>query len=156
VTNADCHSCRQNNQPLAELPSRDRIFDNGLWRVAHAIGSALPGWMVVIARRHVRSLSELTASESATLGPLLASLSRVLEQELGARKAYVAFFAEAEGFAHLHLHIIPRLDSLADDHQGPRIFHYLDQPPDGWVSPTAMDQIADRLRTLLAEQLPNL
>jgi diadenosine tetraphosphate (Ap4A) HIT family hydrolase len=156
MTVTECYACRHNDQPPAALPSRERIFDNGLWRVAHAFSSALPGWMVVIPRRHVLSLSELTTTEAATLGPVLAGLSRALEDGLGARKAYVVFFAEAEGFAHLHVHVIPRSDGLPAQHRGPRVFHYLEQPEDRWVSPAAMDQIADRLRPLLAEHVPNL
>jgi diadenosine tetraphosphate (Ap4A) HIT family hydrolase len=156
VTVPDCYSCRQNDQPLAELPPRERIFDNGLWRVAHALGSALPGWLVVVPRRHILSLSELNAREAAALGPLLAALSKALEQELGARKAYVAFFAEAEGFAHLHLHVVPRSDALPHQRRGPRVFHYLQQPSDQSVRPATMDQLADRLRPSLAELAPNL
>jgi hypothetical protein len=67
----ECHDCRHNDQLLEALPTRERVFNNGLWRVAHAFSSALPGWMVVIPRRHVLSLSELTASEATSLGPLL-------------------------------------------------------------------------------------
>jgi diadenosine tetraphosphate (Ap4A) HIT family hydrolase len=123
----ECHDCRYNDQLLEALPTRERVFNNGLWRVAHAFSSALPGWMVVIPRRHVLSLSELTASEATSLGPLLTALSTALERGLGARKAYLAFFAEAKGFAHLHLHVVPRSDDLLSE-QGPHILHYLEQP----------------------------
>jgi hypothetical protein len=44
----ECHDCRHNDQLLEALPTRERVFNNGLWRVAHAFSSALPGWMVVI------------------------------------------------------------------------------------------------------------
>lgn len=155
MTADECYACRQNDQPLMALPSRERIFDNGLWRVAHAFSSALPGWMVVLLRRHVLSLSELTASEAANLGPLLAGLCKALEDGLGARKAYAVLFAEAEGFAHLHVHVIPRSDDLPAEHRGPSVFHYLDGPQDQWVSSTTMDQIADRLRPILIEHLPS-
>jgi diadenosine tetraphosphate (Ap4A) HIT family hydrolase len=153
MTATECYACRHNDQPLGALPSRERVFDNGLWHVAHAFSSALPGWMVVVPRRHVVSLSELTATEAANLGPLLAGLSEALEDGLGARKAYAAFFAEAEGFAHLHVHVIPRSDDLPAEHRGPRVFHYLEQPQDQWVSPTTMNQIADRLRPILADHI---
>jgi diadenosine tetraphosphate (Ap4A) HIT family hydrolase len=156
MTAAECYTCRQNNQPLAALPSRERVFDNGLWRVAHAFSSALPGWMIVVPRRHVLSLSELTDSEAAHLGPLLVGLSRALEEGLEARKAYVVFFAEAEGFAHVHIHVVPRSDSLPAEHRGPRVFQYLEGPQDQWVSPTTMDEIADRIRPVLAEHVPDL
>jgi hypothetical protein len=93
----DCYACQHNLQELSALPSRERVYDDGRWRVAHAFTSALLGWMVVVPRRHVVSMAQLTAGEATAVGPLLAGLSRGLERNLGARKAYVAFFAEAEG-----------------------------------------------------------
>jgi diadenosine tetraphosphate (Ap4A) HIT family hydrolase len=148
----DCYACQHNLQQPSVLPSRERVYDDGLWRVAHAFTAALPGWMVVVPRRHITSMAELTAEEAIVLGPLLAALSRGLERTLGARKAYVAFFAEAEGFAHLHLHVVPRLADLPDDRRGPRVFGYLEQPADQWVSPEEMDQLAEQLRPLLAAE----
>jgi hypothetical protein len=41
------------------------------WRIAHAFGTSLPGWLVVVPRRHVIVLDELTAEEAADLGPPL-------------------------------------------------------------------------------------
>jgi diadenosine tetraphosphate (Ap4A) HIT family hydrolase len=146
---SDCYACQHNQRPAATLPSRERVFDNGLWRVAHALTAALPGWMVVLPRRHVVSMAQLSAEEATAVGPVLAGLSRVLERTLGARKAYVAFFAEAPGFEHLHLHVIPRGADLPDDRRGPRVFSYLTRPADQRVTPAEMDRLADRLRPLL-------
>src|SRR5215203_4288842 len=123
-----CFSCAQNAVEPAALPPREAAYDDGLWRVAHSFNSGLPGWMVVIARRHVTSLSALTLAEAAALGPLLRALSAALESTLGAVKAYVIFLAEAEGFAHLHIHVIARGVDLAADRRGTAIFEYLKQP----------------------------
>jgi diadenosine tetraphosphate (Ap4A) HIT family hydrolase len=139
----DCHSCRENAKPPDTLPPRERVYDDGLWRVAHSFNSALPGWMVVIPRRHVLSLSELTAEEARTLGPLLSALSRALEAELRVDKAYVALFAEQEGFAHVHLHVIPR----PPEHRGPEVFDYLRRP--GQLSDEAMDALASKVSARL-------
>jgi diadenosine tetraphosphate (Ap4A) HIT family hydrolase len=152
----DCHPCQVNGQPPAGLPPRERVFDDGLWRVAHASGSAMPGWMVVVARRHVTSLGQLTAAEGAALGPLLVALSRVLERSLDVPKTYAALFAEAEGFAHLHVHVVPRRPDLPHARRGPRIFHYLRQPADQAVPTAEMDRIADQVRPLLAAELRTL
>lgn len=78
-----CFSCTQNAESVSKLPPREVIYDNGLWRVSHAFGSSLLGWLVVIPRRHILSFSELTPPEAASLGTLLADLSRVLEEGLG-------------------------------------------------------------------------
>jgi diadenosine tetraphosphate (Ap4A) HIT family hydrolase len=108
----DCYACRQNAKTPGGLPPRERVFDDGNWRVVHAFGSAIPGWLVVVCRRHVTSMSRLTPPEADTLGPLLAALSTALETVFPARKAYVAFLAEAEGFEHLHVHVVPREEDM--------------------------------------------
>lgn len=149
----DCYSCQHNQQPSATLPARERVFDDGSWRIAHAISSALPGWMVVVPRRHVLSMAELTAHEAATLGPLLVALSRALHRGLGARKTYLALFAEAEGFQHLHVHLVPRMEDLPPDRRGPEVFSYPAQPADQWVSPDEMDRIAEQLGPLVTTEL---
>ena len=77
------------------------------WRVAHAFGTSLPGWLVVVPRRHVIALDELTAGEAADLGPLLRALTAAMRAVLGCGKTYVALFAEAEGFEHVHFHVVP-------------------------------------------------
>jgi diadenosine tetraphosphate (Ap4A) HIT family hydrolase len=144
----ECYSCKENERVPSAHASRERIFDNGLWRIAHAFGVPVPGWMVIIAHRHVTSMAQLTTDEAATLGPLIVAVSRALEQNLGALKAYVAFFAEAEGFQHLHVHVIPRAKELPEERRGPGIF--IRHPDDTPISPQEMDRIADDLRPLLA------
>ena len=150
---SECYSCRQNEKDPDALPSRERVYDDGLWRVAHSFNSALPGWMVVVARRHITSLAELTPAEATTLGSLLRALSIALEQKLQAKKAYVLFLAEAEGFGHVHIHVVPRPAELPREQRGVRIFHFLDQPEAVWVPTDEMDRIADEIRPLLIEQV---
>jgi diadenosine tetraphosphate (Ap4A) HIT family hydrolase len=144
---SECLPCRNNAIEPALLPVRERVYDDGLWRVAHAFNSALPGWMVVVARRHITSLSELTAAEAAALGPLLRRLSAALEEVLGASKAYVIFLAEA--VTHVHIHVIPRLVDLPPDRRGADIFAYLGRSEAEWVSADEMDRIARDVRRLL-------
>jgi len=144
---SDCLPCRNNAIKPALLPLRECVFNDGLWRVAHAFNSALSGWMVVVTRRHVTSLSELTAAEAAAFGPLLRRLSAALEEVLGAAKAYVIFLAEA--VTHVHIHVIPRRVDLPPDRKGPHIFAYLMHPEAEWVSTDEMDRIASEVRRLL-------
>jgi diadenosine tetraphosphate (Ap4A) HIT family hydrolase len=148
-----CFSCTQNALDPATLPPREAVYDEGLWRLAHSFNSALPGWLVLISRRHITSLAQLTPEEAAALGPLLRAASNALETALDAGKAYVIFFAEAEGFSHLHVHIVPRAADLAAERRGPAIFEYLKQPESAWVPPTEMDAIALRLRPLIEAAL---
>ena len=151
-----CYACGQHQRPPSTLPSRERVFDDGLWRVAHAFSSSLPGWLVVVARRHVTAMAQLTPAEAAALGRLLVATARVVERTRAARKAYLLFLAEGTGFEHLHVHVVPRSETLPADRRGPAVLHYLRQPPDQWVIPAEMDRIADELRPLLAQELKAL
>ena len=60
-------------------------------------GPRCPGWLVVVPRRHVIALDELTAEEAAGLGPLLRALTAAMRAVLGCGRSYVALFAESEG-----------------------------------------------------------
>ena len=138
--NHECLSCVTNANP--DLPPRDRVHVGLRWRAAHAFGTALPGWLVVIPRRHVLALDELTPEESADLGPLLSDLTVALREVVQCEKTYVALFAEAEGFAHLHFHVIPRSADLDTAYRGPRVFGLLGGDPARHVPDTTRDQIA--------------
>lgn len=145
----ECLTCAQNNNP--DLPPRERVHVGRRWRVAHAFGTALPGWLVVVPRRHVTALDELTAEEAAELGPLLRGVTAAMRGVLGCAKSYVALFAEAEGFAHVHFHVIPRAADLEADLRGPRVFGLLGGDPERHVPDAVMDDIAASLASALGE-----
>lgn len=147
TTDAKCLTCANNNRP--DLEPRERIHVGPHWRVAHAFGTALPGWLVVVPCRHVTALDELTPAEAAELGPLLRDVTAAMRSVLGCAKTYVALFAEAEGFAHVHFHVIPRAADLADDLQGPRVFGLLGGDAARHVSEATMDDVAARLASVL-------
>ncbi len=101
--------------------------------------------MIVLPRRHVVTLDELTADEAADLGPLLSDLTSALRAVLQCDKTYVALFAEAEGFHHLHFHVIPRKHDMDPEFRGPRVFALLGGDPAAHVPKDVMDQIANSL-----------
>jgi diadenosine tetraphosphate (Ap4A) HIT family hydrolase len=144
-----CYSCAMNER-LDRLPPRELIAVDGAWRVAHAIHSALPGWLVVVPMRHVEALEEMTEDEVAPLGPLLRRSSLALQAVTGALKSYVMFFAEAEGFAHLHIHLVPRMASFTEAQIGPRVLEFLGRPEAEWISDADQDELALRLRDAIA------
>lgn len=119
---AGCYACDQSGD---DAPLRERFVRRGGWRVAHDFNSSLGGWLVVVPLRHVLALDELTADEASTLGELLRECSIALKRVTGCVKTYVMLFAEADGFAHLHLHVVPRLPDQPSDRRGPRVFGYL-------------------------------
>jgi diadenosine tetraphosphate (Ap4A) HIT family hydrolase len=139
-----CYSCDQDDR-FDTLPIRERIGVDQHWRAAHAIGSALPGWLVLVPRRHVTTIAELTDAEAATLGTWQVRLSRALHEVTGCAKTYVVQFAEAEGFAHVHFHVVPRSPDLPDETRGPRVFSLLGRTPADSVSDADMDAISARI-----------
>ena len=145
----DCYSCRQGRTDAAELPPREHIGGDENWRLAHSFSTALPGWLVLTPRRHVTTIADLTDDEAAGLGAWQVRASRALHKVTGCEKTYVAQFAEQEGFAHVHFHIVPRMPGLPEDHRGPGIFHYLAAPPTDHVPTTEMDRLSEALTTHL-------
>ncbi|MEP6852246.1 MAG: HIT family protein [bacterium] len=144
---AGCFVCDQ--QAAARLPPRDEVVHTDHWRVAHAFNSTLPGWLVLLPTRHVESFTELTPRAADELGRLVRDLSVALESVIGCVKTYLMQFSEAEGFSHLHLHLVPRLPDHPEDARGPKVFTYLTDDRAHWRSAAELDTIALAVRAAL-------
>ncbi len=150
MTTTECFSCRE-EQHLPNDRPETAIWLSDEWRVAHATGSSLLGWLVVLPRRHVEGVHELNASEAATLGPLLHLVSSALVVVLGCSKTYVAMFAEAPGFTHVHFHVMPRAADLPKELRGTKVFDYLKRPEGEWVPLERQRDFARRLHDCIGE-----
>ena len=128
-----------------EAPPWDRIRRTPSWDVVHAFGTAVEGWLVLVVRRHITSVAEMTEDEAAELGPLIKEVSGAVQRVVNCDKTYVVQFAEHAEHPHVHVHVIPRARDLPEDHQGPRVFSLLGLPEDASVSETRMNAIAERL-----------
>ncbi|MFD9330814.1 HIT family protein [Streptomyces sp. NPDC060065] len=148
MTTPDCYACGREAQ-FDELPPRECVAFDQHWRVAHGFNTALPGWLVLLPRRHVTAVHDLTYAEAATLGTWQVKLSRALRDVTGCVKTYVVQFAEAEGFAHVHFHIVPRMAKLPEAQRGPGVFELLRRPEHEQVPADQADHIAHALRTQL-------
>jgi hypothetical protein len=74
-----CKSCEiisRRNQGAA--PLWDYIHPTSLWDVAHCYETSLPGWLVLIVRRLIASLDELTVPEAFELGQLICNTSSAI------------------------------------------------------------------------------
>jgi len=149
----ECFTCRRNAE-IATLPPRECVAADDAWRVAHAFDSALPGWLVLVPRRHVESIAALTDAEAAGLGLWQVRLSRALGAVTGCAKTYVVQFAEKEGFAHVHFHILPRMPELPADRRGGAVFAYLGVPEEQRVTEPRRDELAALLRAELQRTGP--
>ena len=132
-----------------EAPLWDSIHRTAHWDVVHSYNTSLPGWLVLVARRHITAIDELTDEEAAELGVLLRRASAALRQVTGCGKTYVCQFAEQAEHPHVHFHVIPRLADQPDDRRGPRVFGYLGVPDEERIGEERMNAIAAEVRRLL-------
>ena len=132
-----------------DAPPWDSIVRTAHWDVVHSYNTSLPGWLVLVARRHITAIDELTDEEAAELGVLLRRASAALRQVTGCGKAYVCQFAEQAEHPHVHFHVIPRLADQPDDRRGPRVFGYLGVPDEERIGEERMNAIAAEVRRLL-------
>lgn len=153
MTTPDCYACGKEAE-FDNLPPRECVVYDRHWRVAHDFNTAVPGWLVLLPRRHVAAVHDLTDAEAAALGVWQVQLSRALRSVTGCAKTYVVQFAEAEGFAHVHFHIVPRMGDLRPEHRGPGIFELLRRPERERVTADQADRTARSLRIQLREH-PN-
>lgn len=91
------------------------IFENEWWIVQHHTGPWTdPGELIVKARRHCESLSELTPREAASLGPVLRSAVAAVERTVRPERVYVASYGER--VRHVHFFLLPRTRALPAGH----------------------------------------
>ena len=83
------------------------LFENDLWHVRAADDPCgVPGWMMLISRRHVPGPASFDDREANSFGPTLRHLQRVLLEVTGALRIYTA--AMGESSPHFHAHMVPR------------------------------------------------
>ena len=119
-TSVGCMTCAQESC-LETAPPWQRIALDDDWRVAHCFDTTLPGWLVLLPRRHVLAIAELNDREASSLGSWQVRVSRALHAVTGCAKTYVAQFAEADGFEHVHFHVVARMPGLAPRLRGPGV-----------------------------------
>ena len=148
---SDCLTCELNARGDA-LPPQERIYLDEHWRVAHGWGS-LPGWLVVAARRHVAALDELPAAAGESLGRILYAASATLREAVGCERTYVMLFAEAEGYRHVHVHVVPRMPWFGHEDEGPRVFRHMNAPDDERVPADEQRRLAVAIGDALRARL---
>ena len=71
-----CRTCElTDRRDAGEAPPWDDIVSTSGWDVAHAFGTDVEGWVVLVARRHIETVADLTDAEAAQLGPLIKHVS---------------------------------------------------------------------------------
>jgi diadenosine tetraphosphate (Ap4A) HIT family hydrolase len=70
----------------------------------------VPGWMMLISRRHVAGPAHFNEEEAESFGLALRHFERVLEEITGALRIYTA--AMGESSHHFHAHMVPRYATM--------------------------------------------
>lgn len=147
-----CFACAEGAS--VSVPPWQRIAGDEHWRVAHAINATLPGWLVLVPRRHVETVADLTADEAGGLGVWQVRVSQALHAVTGCVKTYIAQFAEAQGFGHVHFHIVPRMPDLPADLRGPRVFNLHGGSSETKVGEEELNRLAGLLSAYLGAERP--
>lgn len=134
---------------VGTAPLWDNIFRTDNWDVVHSYNTSLPGWLVLVVRRHIESIDDLTDEEAVELGRLMRQTSIALKEITGCLKTYVIQFAEAAEHPHVHFHIVPRQADMPEDRRSVQVFNYLGVPESERVSEASMNDIARELQRIL-------
>lgn len=121
------------------------IHEGTFWLVEHAYPSKLPGWLVIVLKRHAAALHELTAEEWGELGDLQKRTISLLHAFFHCEKEYVMCLAEGQGFNHIHFHMVPRLSDLPEESRGAAIFSML-KDKNRAVPPEEIKKLCEQLK----------
>ena len=147
-----CYTCELiKRRDDGQAPLWDNIYRSPYWDVVHSYNTALPGWLVLLSRRHIVAIDEMTEDQALELGQMLRHVSLALKETTACTKTYVVQFAEAAEHPHVHFHIIPRMANQPENRKGPQIFNYLGVEDSERVSEHDMNTIASALQQRLLE-----
>lgn len=130
----ECWTCKSNTGEKRISPG-PTIFEGEYWQVEHAYPVKAKGWLVIVLKRHVEALHELTADEFAEMAQIQSKLTCFLFEELHCEKEYVSCFAEAEHFSHIHFHVFAKPSDLPDELKGGKSLALLKVMPEEAVPP---------------------
>ncbi len=142
-----CKSCQlmiRRNEGAA--PPWDNIYRSAYWDLVHAYNTSYLGWLVLVARRHIEALDEMTAAEASDLGALLREVSIALKRERCCQKTYVMQFAESAEHRHVHFHVVPRMPDQAAEDIAFRVMRHLGLSQEKRCGEAQMNALARTLR----------
>ena len=106
----------------------------------------MEGWLVLVARRHIGSLAEMSLGEAAELGPLIQRALAALRQVTKCEKTYLMQFAEDPDHPRVHIHVVRRRADHPDSALGANVFELLSDDPTLTVPEDRMNQLAEQIR----------
>lgn len=106
--------------------------------------ATLLGLVLIVTKRHVNDLSELTDSEAQRLGVLINRISKALKTSVGAAWTYCYCFME--GVRHVHVFVTARYPSLPKEYVRLNIGNWPEAPVGELKE---VSELAFRLRSTL-------
>ena len=146
MASMECLTCQSISGEKRISPG-PTIYNGKFWLVEHAYPCKLKGWLVLVLKRHVEALHELTRDEFLELADLQHKLARLVFQELDCEKEYSVCLAEAEHFHHIHFHLVPKPKDLPDEIKATRIFAMLQVEEKDAIPPDEIRKLCYYLRT---------
>jgi diadenosine tetraphosphate (Ap4A) HIT family hydrolase len=127
------------------------LYEDDLWCVTPAVPAGVPGWMLLIAKRHVAGPAHFDDREAESFGSTLRHFERVLERVTGALRIYTA--AMGESHPHFHAHMVPRYAVMPREAKGWSVFDLQRAAGAGEIAVDAEEvaRIAAAYRRALAE-----
>jgi len=151
---SNCQTCQLlADRDAGTRPLWDNIYCTKYWDVVHCNSTSLPGWMVLVVRRHINAIAEMTEAEAIELGQLQRNVSMALHEVTGCAKTYVVQFAEHPQHPHVHFHVIPMKADTPKDERAANVFKHLGVSEDQRVSENEMNRIALHIRLLLTQSV---
>ncbi len=120
----ECKTCNSLSGKKRISPGQ-QIYSGNYWVIEHAYPTSIKGWLVLVLKRHVETLHELTDSELSEMFVLQSKIIRVLHHIFNSKKEYMAAFAEAPGFEHVHIHFIPKDGNFPEKFKGSKAFNLI-------------------------------
>jgi diadenosine tetraphosphate (Ap4A) HIT family hydrolase len=145
-----CQTCELvARRDAGEAPPWDAIYRSQYWDVVHSYNTSLPGWLVLVARRHMVAIDEMSDEEAVELGLLIRRVSIALKESTGCLKTYVIQFAEAADHPHVHFHVVPRMADQPEDRRSMNVFRYLGVAEEESVGEARMNELAAQIQRVL-------
>ncbi len=141
----DCYTCRSisGEQRISPGPT---IYEGHHWLIEHAYPTRLKGWLVIVLKRHIEALHELTPEEFAELNRLQALAVKHLHAALDCSKEYIACFSEAEHFHHIHFQVVAKPNDLPVELKGTNIFTLINVTEDDALPREEIRRFCEELR----------
>lgn len=99
---AECGICARRSQDEA----RGFVYEDEHWYAQPPARQAVPGQLMLVAKRHFLDAADMQPGEADSLGGVLGALTSAIKKGIGAERVYVVTVVERT--PHWHTWLIPR------------------------------------------------